>query len=71
MNWRRWNAPALTLLALGSVWPAWALGGWLLAQVSPGGGEVLLRVLLLFAFLGLLGPLLDRSHASQDMDGHG
>jgi hypothetical protein len=71
MTPRRWGAPALTLLALTSVWPAWELGGWIVAQVSPGGGEVLLRVLLLFGFLGLLGRLLDRPPASQDMDGHG
>jgi hypothetical protein len=67
----RWIAPALTLLALGSVWPAWELGGWLVERIAPGGGGLLLQVLFLFGFLGLLGRLLDRVPASQDRDGHG
>jgi hypothetical protein len=47
------------------------VGGWLVDRISPGGGGLLLQALLLFGFLGLLGRLLDRAPASQDMDGHG
>jgi hypothetical protein len=68
---RTWTAPARTLLALASIWPAWELGGWLVERISPGGAALLLQVLFLFVILGLLGRLLDRVPASQDMDGHG
>jgi hypothetical protein len=56
----RWRAPILTLAALAAAWLAWIAAGPIVEAVTPGGAEMLLRALLVFAALGLLERLLSR-----------
>jgi hypothetical protein len=57
---------AMTLLVLLACWPAWELGGWVVAATGLFALDLPVRVTLLVLLLNVVGERLDRA----DQDGH-
>jgi hypothetical protein len=57
----KFHGAAITLLMLLACWPAWELGGWIVAETGLFALDLPIRVTLLVLLLNLLGERLDRA----------